>query len=73
MNADGDGVFSVALGGEDCDNGDSGVHPGADEVCDGRDNDCDDTNATTFPGAVQGLLDDDCDGVSGSGSLALAD
>ncbi|MFH1467337.1 MAG: putative metal-binding motif-containing protein, partial [Pseudomonadota bacterium] len=26
---------------QDCDDGDPGVHPGADEVCDGVDNDCD--------------------------------
>ncbi|MCP4447288.1 MAG: hypothetical protein GY811_18355 [Myxococcales bacterium] len=25
---------------EDCDDGDSTVHPGAAEVCDGRDNNC---------------------------------
>jgi hypothetical protein len=25
----------------DCDDGDASVHPGADELCDGRDNDCD--------------------------------
>src|SRR2546423_13280020 len=34
---DGDG----SLGGVDCDDHDATVHPGAPEVCDGKDNDCD--------------------------------
>ncbi len=37
-DADGDG-FTVEDG--DCDDGDANVHPGADELCDGLDNDCD--------------------------------
>jgi len=37
-DVDGDGVLS----GTDCDDTDSTVFPGAPEVCDGRDNDCDD-------------------------------
>jgi hypothetical protein len=40
----------------DCDDGDSGVHPGATEVCDGADDDCD------------GLIDDDDGGVVGTSS-----
>ncbi len=34
---DGDGY----LNSEDCDDGDPGIHPGADELCDGIDNNCD--------------------------------
>jgi uncharacterized protein (TIGR03382 family) len=38
---DGDGVFDVDCGGEDCDDDDSSSHAGAEEIADGRDNDCD--------------------------------
>ncbi len=50
---DGDG-FDTCAG--DCDDGDPGLNPGADEVCDGIDNDCD-------PGTDE-LVDDDGDGDS---------
>ena len=40
-DADGDGHDSVECGGDDCDDGDAAVHPGADEGCDLIDTDCD--------------------------------
>ena len=41
LDADGDGYDSDAHGGDDCDDGDPAVHPGAMEVCNGLDDDCD--------------------------------
>ena len=36
-----DGYISILSGGDDCNDYDPDVHPGAEEVCDGKDNDCD--------------------------------
>jgi alpha-tubulin suppressor-like RCC1 family protein len=38
---DGDGFADMACGGADCDDRNAAVHPGALELCDGLDNDCD--------------------------------
>ena len=40
-DADGDGAADEGCGGEDCDDTDDTVHPGAIDDCDGRDLDCD--------------------------------
>ncbi len=41
VDADGDGVVAEIAGGRDCDDADPGVYPGAEETCDGVDQDCD--------------------------------
>jgi len=40
-DADGDGFIAAGRGGDDCDDTKKKTYPGADEVCDSRDNDCD--------------------------------
>jgi hypothetical protein len=40
-DGDGDGDVSEEFGGTDCDDESNAVYRGADELCDGRDNDCD--------------------------------
>ncbi len=40
-DVDGDGHFTVALGGDDCDDLNVNVYPGAPERCNGSDDDCD--------------------------------
>ena len=39
-DADGDGHARVACGGDDCDDNDPTIYTGAPELCDGKDNDC---------------------------------
>ncbi len=42
-DADGDGFRAVTCGGDDCDDANMEIRPGAVDVCDGDDNDCDGT------------------------------
>lgn len=59
---DGDGALAIAFGGDDCDDGAAAVHPGAPEVCNAVDDDCD---GTIDLGASDGsvwYLDADGDG-----------
>jgi hypothetical protein len=61
-DADGDGSGDVACGGDDCDDADADVHPGADELCDGSavDEDCDSTTFGTRDADADGAIDATC-------------
>jgi hypothetical protein len=56
-DADGDGFEDAELGGNDCDDGDEDIYPGAPESCNGIDDDCD---TTIDEGTL--CYDDDGDG-----------
>ena len=61
---DGDGHYAIACGGDDCDDTAAVVHPGAAEICDGRDNNCDEVlPPNELDADNDGVLvcDDDCD------------
>ncbi len=62
VDGDGDGFFSVATGGGDCDDTDPAIHPGATEICDGIDNDCDGSVDQGAVDATTWFADADLDG-----------
>ena len=61
---DGDGYGAVACGGMDCDDTAPGIFPGAEEICDGIDNDCDPATDELADGDGDqwAVCDGDCDG-----------
>ena len=60
---DRDGHHNVGSGGDDCDDNDANVHPGANEICgDGIDNNCDGVVDDEGAGAVTWFVDEDGDG-----------
>jgi len=74
-DVDGDGYVATEAGGDDCDDADMGIHPGATERCDGdeTDEDCDGLADDDDPGATRtGLMyaDGDRDGYRAGEALA---
>ncbi len=61
-DADGDGYDSADFGGSDCDDKSASDHPGADEACDGVDNDCDGSIDEDAGDSMDFFEDDDEDG-----------
>ena len=69
VDADGDGYSSC----DDCNDGDPEVYPGADEFCDGLDNNCDGSiDEGTAVDAEEFFADADGDGFGASGVSVLA-
>ena len=64
---DADGHADAACGGDDCDDDDATVHPGAEELCDLQDNDCDGAmgeDEVDQDGDGSAVCDGDCDDTS---------
>ena len=69
---DGDGFADMQCGGNDCDDANPAVHPGAPEICDGIDNDCDGV-ADGADAMAQWYLDQDGDGYGDASSEPIED
>ena len=68
-DADGDGVDALACGGEDCDDTNALRYPGAPEVCDDRDDDCDPTTVGAVDADGDGFVSSRCCNPTADGEL----
>ena len=68
-DTDQDGHADAACGGDDCDDNDPSVHPGATELMDGLDNDCDDSTGDQCE-AISWFADEDGDGFGTSVAMS---
>jgi alpha-tubulin suppressor-like RCC1 family protein len=69
---DGDGFADMVCGGADCDDRSAAVHPGAPEICDGVDNDCNGV-ADGADAMAMWYLDLDGDGFGDGSAPAITD
>ncbi|WP_257453499.1 putative metal-binding motif-containing protein [Archangium lipolyticum] len=60
---DGDGYVSDDAGGHDCDDAETGVNPDARELCNGRDDNCDDKQDEGFDVGTECASTDGCQGI----------
>ena len=72
-DADSDGFRSVDCGGTDCNDSDGTIFPGAFELCDDVDDDCDPTTTGALDRDGDGNLDDRCSNVDGGGTETRGD
>ena len=74
-DADGDGLKSIACGGNDCDDNDASRYPGAAEICDryGHDEDCNESTYGNNDNDGDGHIDMACFNIRGSGVVIGGD
>jgi hypothetical protein len=71
IDVDDDGYDDLTWGGTDCDDSDASIHPGASEVCDGVDNDCDGSVDVGAGDASDWYEDSDGDGYGDASGTPL--
>ena len=72
VDADADGYLNILTGGDDCNDGNATVHPGATEVCDGIDNDCDRLEDDDDPGITDQPTEYEDADLDGFGNAAVS-
>jgi hypothetical protein len=60
IDSDGDGFFSAATGGDDCDDNNAQRYPGKYEICDNKDDDCNEETFGNKDSDGDGFVDANC-------------